>query len=443
MDGFGPQKAGFSRPLDVVMLHFWSAGPRREACLAGKRDKLVKRVNSQFLWYYAMIVLSVDTAHAACSVCVFDTELNRALSLVSEPMQRGHAERLTDMAGEAAGSAGVSFSDIDRLAACSGPGTFTGVRIGLAFVRGLALVLRVPAVGITTFAALADSCRAVFAGQDIWVVQDARRSEVYLQGFGSDGDPAHPASVLSVSGAGNLLNDKTGLVVGSGAGLLDLPDGLTVSDVSSIPDAAVIARLAGHVTDTSTPAVPFYLRAPDAKAQAPLIRHHGSPLSIEQIGVDYADILAAIHAPCFEIAWDTAAMSALLATPGSTALLATQDKNGESEPCGFVLVRAAADEMEILTLAVLPHKRRRGVARALMQAVRQQAEETGTKQIFIEYAQNNRAAHALYENAGYAQNGVRMNYYKNQDGTVSDAITASLLLCDADHSHCQQTHERL
>jgi hypothetical protein len=51
MDGFGPPKAGFSRPPDVVMLHLWSARPRREACLAGKREKSVKRVNIQFLGY--------------------------------------------------------------------------------------------------------------------------------------------------------------------------------------------------------------------------------------------------------------------------------------------------------------------------------------------------------------------------------------------------------
>jgi N6-L-threonylcarbamoyladenine synthase len=390
-----------------------------------------------------MIVLSVDTAHAACSACVFDTQMNRALSLVSEPMHRGHAERLTDMVSEVIGSAGISYSDIDRLAACSGPGTFTGVRIGLAFVRGLALVLEVPAVGITTFAALADRCRAVSPGRNVWVVQDARRGEVYLQGFGTDGNPVHPATVLSVSAADRLLSDKAGLVVGSGAGLVDLPVGLAVADVDDIPDVAIIAKLAGDAADTGTPAVPFYLRAPDAKAQAPLIRHQDSALSIERVGADYADILAAIHAPCFEDCWDAGAMSALLATPGSIALLATQDKNKKSEAGGFVLLRVAADEMEILTLAVLPHMRRRGVALALMQAVRWQAEKTGTKKIFIEYARNNVAAHALYEKAGYAQNGVRMNYYKNADGTVCDAITASLSLCEEDHSHCQQTHERL
>ncbi len=390
-----------------------------------------------------MIVLSVDTAHAACSACVFDTELDRALSLVSESMQRGHAERLTDMVAETVASAGVSYSDIDRLAACSGPGTFTGVRIGLAFVRGLALVLKVPAVGITTFSALAARCLDTSAGQDVWVLQDARRGEVFLQGFGSDGDPVHPASVLSVSGAGNLLREKTGLAVGSATRLVDLPAGVTVSEVSGIPDVAVIARLAGQVADTTTPAVPFYLRAPDAKAQAQQVRHHESPLSVEQVGAEFANILAVIHAPCFEDAWDNEAMSALLKTPGSTALLATQNRNGESLPCGFVLLRAAADELEVLTLAVLPQNRRRGVARALMRALRQHAEKTGTRRIFIEYAQNNLAAHALYKEAGYTQNGVRLNYYKSPDGTLCDAITASLSLHDGDQSHCQPTRDRL
>ena len=379
-----------------------------------------------------MIVLSVDTAHAACSVCVFDTVANRPLSLVSEPMQRGHAERLADMAHEAIASAGISFADIERLAACSGPGTFTGVRIGLAFVRGLSLVLKVPAIGITTFAALAQSCRAGSDGRHIWVIQDARRGEVYLEGFDGDGNAMHPASVLGISQAGELLSDRSGLAVGSGASLVDMPDELVVSEASSIPDAAMIARLAGQATDTSAAAVPFYLRAPDAKAQLPLVKHRESALSIEPAGVAYANVLAALHTPCFEDAWDSAAMAALVATPGTIALLATQEKTGEQHPCGFVLLRAAADEMEILTLAVLPQARRRGVARALMQAVRRYAGQAGTRKIFIEYAEDNQAARALYESVGYASDGVRPDYYKNSDGTASNAIMASLCLSEAE-----------
>jgi tRNA threonylcarbamoyl adenosine modification protein YeaZ len=90
----------------------------------------------------------------------------------------------------------ASFAGIDRLAACSGPGTFTGVRIGLAFVRGLALVLNVPVIGITTFEALAASARNAMPDADCWVIQDARRGEVYVQGFGSDGKPLGEAKVL-------------------------------------------------------------------------------------------------------------------------------------------------------------------------------------------------------------------------------------------------------
>ncbi|MEO9874390.1 MAG: tRNA (adenosine(37)-N6)-threonylcarbamoyltransferase complex dimerization subunit type 1 TsaB [Anderseniella sp.] len=379
-----------------------------------------------------MIVLSVDTAHAACSVCVFDTVANRSLALISEPMQRGHAERLADMAREAIVLADISFADIERLAACSGPGTFTGVRIGLAFVRGLSLVLKVPAIGITTFAALAQSCRAGSYGRNIWVIQDARRGEVYLEGSDGDGNAIYPASVLGISEAGELLSDGSGLAVGSGTGLVDLPDGLAVSEVSSIPDAAMIARLAGQATDTSAAAVPFYLRAPDAKAQLPLVKHRESALSIEPAGAAYANVLAALHAPCFEDAWDSAAMAALLATPGAIAMLATQEKTGEQHPCGFVLLRAAADEIEILTLAVVPQARRRGVARALMQAVRRYAGQAGTRKIFIEYAEDNQAAHALYESVGYVSDGVRPNYYRNSDGTASNAITASLCLAEAE-----------
>ncbi len=379
-----------------------------------------------------MIVLSVDTAHAACSVCVFDTGADRPLSHVSEPMQRGHAERLTDMVHEAIASAGISLADIERLAACSGPGTFTGVRIGLAFVRGLSLVLKVPVIGITTFSALAQSSRAASGDRNIWVMQDARRGEVYLEGFDRDGSVVHPASVLGIAEAGELLSDGTGMAVGSGAGLIDLPDEVTVADVSSIPDAAMIARLAGQATDTSAAAVPFYLRAPDAKAQLPLVKHRESALSIEPAGAAYATVLAALHAPCFEDAWDGDAMAALLATPGATALLAMQEKAGEQHPCGFVLLRTAADEMEILTLAVLPQARRRGVARALMQAARRYAGKAGTRRIFIEYAEDNQAAHALYQSVGYTSDGVRPDYYRNSDGTASNAITASLCLGDAE-----------
>jgi tRNA threonylcarbamoyl adenosine modification protein YeaZ len=110
-----------------------------------------------------MIVLAVDTAHAACSACVYDAGACRTLASVSEPMRQGHAERLPSMVVEVLAAAGIPLGRVDRVGACSGPGTFTGVRIGLAFIRGLALVLDVPAVGVTTFQAMAAGARAAGA----------------------------------------------------------------------------------------------------------------------------------------------------------------------------------------------------------------------------------------------------------------------------------------
>ena len=100
-----------------------------------------------------MIVLALDTALDACSVAIVRGD--SVLADLSERMQRGQAERLAPMAREAAAQAGVAFSAIDRLAVTTGPGSFTGVRVGLSFARALALAIAKPCVGVSTLEALA------------------------------------------------------------------------------------------------------------------------------------------------------------------------------------------------------------------------------------------------------------------------------------------------
>src|SRR5579872_7102287 len=102
-----------------------------------------------------MIVLGLDTALGACSAAVLAQ--GRPLAVRSEPMTRGHQERLALMVREAMEAAGLPFSSLDRVGVTVGPGSFTGLRVGLAFAKGLGLALAKPCVGVGTLEALAAS----------------------------------------------------------------------------------------------------------------------------------------------------------------------------------------------------------------------------------------------------------------------------------------------
>ncbi|MBV8592976.1 MAG: GNAT family N-acetyltransferase [Caulobacteraceae bacterium] len=122
--------------------------------------------------------------------------------------------------------------------------------------------------------------------------------------------------------------------------------------------------------------------------------------------------LAALHRAAFESPWDEAAFAALLASPGVFALVA----GGRDRPDGFVLARAAAEEAEILTLAVIPPARRRGIATGLMTAAAARARDEGAEQLFLEAAADNAPALALYGRLGFRQVGRREGYYARAGG---------------------------
>jgi tRNA threonylcarbamoyladenosine biosynthesis protein TsaB len=207
-----------------------------------------------------MIVLGLDTALAACSVAV--TRDGEVLAAMSEPMLRGHQERLAPMAQEAMAAAGLPFSALDRIGVTVGPGSFTGLRVGLAFAKGLGLALGKPCVGAGTLEALAASEPG--PGLTATVI-DAKRGQVYLQAF--DGGAAVMApDVLPVAIAAARLAElwRGGplRLVGPGATLLAgiAPEVMVIERAA--PDPAAVCALAASRT---TPARPLYLRAPDAK----------------------------------------------------------------------------------------------------------------------------------------------------------------------------------
>lgn len=209
-----------------------------------------------------MIVLGLDTCLNACSVAVLDGD--RVLASASEVMARGHQERLAPMARQVMGEAGLAFSGLERIGVTVGPGSFTGLRVGVAFAKGLASALGIPAVGVGALEALAaDTPGLSFAAID------ARRDQVYLQGF-EDGRALMAPDVLPVGTAAARLAEIAGgralTLVGSGGPLLaEAAPGATLVAAEGC-DARAVARLAS--LKPVTPLRPLYLRAPDARLPA-------------------------------------------------------------------------------------------------------------------------------------------------------------------------------
>jgi ribosomal-protein-alanine N-acetyltransferase len=140
-------------------------------------------------------------------------------------------------------------------------------------------------------------------------------------------------------------------------------------------------------------------------------------MSLEPVAKDQAQALAEVHARSFETGWSAADIAALLAAPGGFGLAVRED----GVICGFLLGRAIAGEAEVLTLAVAPAARRRGVARALMAAAIAAAEAAGAEALFLEVAADNLAALQLYAGAGFVRVGARPGYY-GRAGAAVDAL---------------------
>ena len=215
-----------------------------------------------------MLVMGLDTALQRCSVAVLRD--GGVVARCAEDMARGHAERLAPMAAAALDTAGLRIRDLDRIGVIVGPGGFTGVRVGLAFARGLAIGTGVAAVGVTSLAALAANAPPGAADGLIAPVVDARRGQVYAGLYGADGAVRLAPFVAAPETALQKLAGAAGgapvALVGNGAPLLSGPPRhWTAPDADPQIDPVAVARLAASAPAPSGPPAPLYLRAPDAK----------------------------------------------------------------------------------------------------------------------------------------------------------------------------------
>lgn len=370
-----------------------------------------------------MKLLGIDTALNACSVAIVDG--NAVLACVVSAGGKGNAERLLPLLEQARLEAGIELAQLDGIAATIGPGSFTGIRTALATARALGLALKIPVWGVTTTETL--SAAAAQPGLATVAVIDAKRDELYIQCFSADGDALTEPQLLNITDAAGILPAGPAVLVGSGSELLKdavQRDDLQLSSVSPDPDPVLVARLAASRPRPTVSPSPLYIRAPDAKLPSASGATATSklPLNIQPCGSEAAGVLAALHAGAFagqsEELWTEKSLRELLAMPGALALLATQG----GEPVGFILLRQAADEAEIITLAVQPQLRRMGVARRLLTVGLAKITGRGAQQCFLEVADTNVAACGLYASAGFVEVGRRPGYYRDATGAQRDAI---------------------
>ncbi len=228
-----------------------------------------------------MKILGLDTATTGCSAALWcDGEI---LARRFEEMERGQAERLNPMIGEVMAEAKTEFAALDAVGVTVGPGAFTGLRIGLATARALALAASTEVIGLTTFAALA---RAVpqqeRAGRRLLVAVNGKRRDVFVQYCDPEGGPEGEPGALDPNDAPGALPAGPLLIAGDGApafrtALADCVaagDGaecrIRFSAATAPPDAALVAELAAESRQSAgagqhRPVRPVYIRPPDAR----------------------------------------------------------------------------------------------------------------------------------------------------------------------------------
>lgn len=360
-----------------------------------------------------MLVLALDTTLASCSAAVFASAESRVLAAERHAMDKGHAEAIAPMVQRVLSASGIKAHALDRIAVTTGPGTFTGLRIGLSLAHGMGVALGCDVVGIDTLTATAAPLlREV--GNLLVVHQAGATGKFYAARF-VDGAQVGELQFDVMEAIVESLGAGPHQVIGTGA------------DVAVTQAPGICTRLAGHdfpiaekfvVHAASLPAQegypqPVYLREPDAKPAA------GFQAEVIRLS-EAADLsaLSALHQMCFERGWSEESLRASVSLPGAITLVAERDGKHRA----FLLVQQAADEAEIIALCTEPRWRRRALAEKLVEAARALLRESKVTTLHLEVAADNTAALALYAKLGFSMTGRRKGYYK--DGTV-DAVLMS------------------
>jgi tRNA threonylcarbamoyladenosine biosynthesis protein TsaB len=218
-------------------------------------------------------VLAIDTALGACSACIWQAGAPEPLASETIPMERGHAEALLPLIDRLSSGVEGGFEGLDRVAVTVGPGSYTGLRVGIAAARGIGLAAGIPVIGVATLSAFLAPLMAGDRRGLYTAAIDARHGQIYIQAIAPGGRAIIQPGLMAYRDAIRLLGSGPLVVTGSAAAMLAAEaraQGVEahVADVSPAPDIAWVARLGAIADPNQALPKPLYLREPDAKPQA-------------------------------------------------------------------------------------------------------------------------------------------------------------------------------
>ena len=347
------------------------------------------------------MLLVIDTCFNACSTALYDEATARVVAAEYQEMERGHAEALGPLVQRLFAGSNVKPEQLSRIAVTYGPGTFTGLRIGLSFAKGMALALDIPLVGLNSLKATAQH----MGEEKVIIAHQAGGTGLFYWT-----SPEGPAlgSLQEIEASAKKLNRA---VVGSG-----FQGARTVW-----PDAKIFAGFAATLPVLPQDVEPLYLRPPDAKPTAPA---NLSTPTFRLARSDDLDVLALIHGESFSAAWDAQSIGASLGLPGATALVVEL----AGIVYGFVMYQHIEGEAEILTLCVSPNFRRQHFGAQLLSGTIAHLRAEKAAKLFLEVAADNQSALTLYRRFGFSQTGLRRGYYQRPGEAAVDAVLMTLHL---------------
>ncbi|MDR6872317.1 tRNA threonylcarbamoyl adenosine modification protein YeaZ [Bosea sp. BE125] len=219
-----------------------------------------------------MRILAIDTALGACSACVLEAGQAEPLAIEQIAMERGHAEALMPLVERVMKAVEGGFASLDRVAVTVGPGSYTGLRVGISAARAIALAAGIPAIGVTTLAATAAPLIGRESGRVIAAALDAKHGQVWFQALSSQGKPLvslrqvnHRDAARAIGAGPVSLVGSAAMAVANEAWAIGL-DAL-VLDESRAPDVTWVARLGLIADPQDAPPRPLYLKAPETTPQ--------------------------------------------------------------------------------------------------------------------------------------------------------------------------------